>query len=106
MSDAPGLNNFKESIAILPEEEKAFIKDESKHGRFIYADQVYDARQTNTLPILNHDDHRNSSPRINRRIPFQPQNNSPPPPFIIPSLTLPSSSLVSHGWDDNSNVFI
>ena len=62
MSDAPGLDNFKESIAILPEKDNAFIKDECKHGRFIYADQVYNARQSNTLPILNHDDHRNSSP--------------------------------------------
>ena len=72
MSDAPGLDNFKESIAILPEEDKVFIKDEGKHsGQFIYADQVYDARQTNTLPILNHDDHCNSSPRINCMVPFQ-----------------------------------
>jgi hypothetical protein len=50
MSDAPGLNNFKESIVILPEGESMFIKDKSKHGKFIYADQVYDTRQTNALP--------------------------------------------------------
>ena len=46
MSDAPGLSNFKRSIVILPEEEKTFIKDESKHGRFLYADQVYDVATT------------------------------------------------------------
>jgi len=97
-------DNFKEPRILIQFQShlswinKVFIKDKRKCSHFIYVDQVDDAWQTNTLPILKYDDHHNSSPQINCTVLFQHQYHPPPPSFIIVHI----SSIISQ----NSCIYL